>query len=151
MAYRSRIMHTYFSINPEGIWARKRTQICNEVSQLPPVSTFQHSLLICSIMAHLSSPILYYFQRNTVVVWGGSREGGTLNIFMNKQLIHPLIQLSLSLCILCILNSPSLDSYPQGAGYFFFIQVEFVYALGGLYVSTVTDIEVIVIARQAYW
>lgn len=43
-------------------------QIRAGVSRLPPVLTSQHSSLICTVMAHLSSPILYYLHRNTVVV-----------------------------------------------------------------------------------
>lgn len=56
-------MQTYFNVNPE--------EQEPEVHTNPLLSVFQHSSLICNIMAHLSSPILHYLHRHE----GGAARG----------------------------------------------------------------------------
>lgn len=112
-----------------------------------PVSTSQHSSLICTTMAHLSPPTRYYLHENTAVVWGGEQRSGCtehtrehLNLWFNSSCLCASLHLS---------SASSLVIYFHQEVVFKQQQRWFVFAAGGLRVTTVTDIEVIVIARPA--
>lgn len=110
--------------------------------QLLSASTSQHSWLICNTMAHLSPPSPYYLHRNKV--WGSvGEEGGLLNIFFNKHLDR-FSKLFLSFSVY-LYSSLSWCRTEESSVFFSHVRL---LPRGWVHVTTVTDIKVIIIARE---